>query len=239
MGPRLFHRGASRKHVLQAIEGSLRRLQTDHIDLYQLHHPDPVTPIDETLDALNDLVRAGKVRYIGCSNFLAYQLARALGKSEARGLARFVSVQPRYNLLFREFERELFPLCSDEGVGVIPYNPLAGGMLTGKHDPGKELPAIGRFGPHGQAYRDRYWHAEEFETIEALRTVAADGNLAMPTMAIAWVLANPAVTSAIVGASHPDQLEASLAAVDVKLDEPVLLELDRLTRQFRLGDSVR
>jgi aryl-alcohol dehydrogenase (NADP+) len=239
MGPHPFHRGASRKHVFDAVEGSLRRLRTDHIDLYQLHHPDPETPIDETLEALDDLVRSGKVRYVGCSNFLAYQVARALGRSELRGLARFASVQPRYNLLFREVERELLPLCREEGVGVIAYNPLAGGMLTGKHDPGKQLPASGRFGPGEEVYRDRYWHAREFETVEALRTVAANSDLEMPTLAVAWVLANPAVTSAIVGASHPAQLEASLAAVDVKLDESTLAELDGLTRHFRLGDSPR
>src|ERR1051326_4032132 len=132
-GPAPFDAGNSRKHVLDAVDASLRRLQTDYIDLYQLHGPDLQTPIDETLGALDDLVRAGKVRYIGCSNFLAYQVARAIGRSEALSLARFDSVQPRYNLLFRQIERELLPLCAEEGIGVIPYNPIAGGLLTGKH----------------------------------------------------------------------------------------------------------
>jgi aryl-alcohol dehydrogenase-like predicted oxidoreductase len=238
MGPRAFERGLSRKHILTAVEGSLRRLGTDYIDLYQLHHPDPETPIDETLEALDDLVRSGKVRYVGCSNFLAYQVARALGRSEARGLVRFASTQPRYNLLFREAERELLPLCREDGVGVMVYNPLAGGLLTGKHDRSEE-PSSGRFAADGQAYRDRYWHEREFDAVEALRTVAADADLAMPTLAVAWVLDNPAVTTAIVGASRPDQLDASLAAVETKLDEATLAELDSLTRHFRFGDAVR
>ena len=136
-GPQAWDFGNSRRHIMDAIDASLRRLGTHYIDLYQLHQEDPETPVDETLVALDDLVRAGKVRYIGCSNFLAYRLARAIGRSETLGLARFDSVQPRYNLLFREFERELFPLCLEEGVGVIPYNPLAGGMLSGKHPRGQ------------------------------------------------------------------------------------------------------
>jgi 1-deoxyxylulose-5-phosphate synthase len=133
-GPQPFHAGNNRRHIFDAIDASLRRLGTDYIDLYQLHGYDREVGTDETLGALDAIVRAGKVRYIGCSNYLAYQLARALGRSDARGFARFMSVQPRYNLLFREFERELFPLCVEEGIGVIPYNPIAGGLLTGKHD---------------------------------------------------------------------------------------------------------
>ena len=134
MGRNRWDMGNSRRHIMDAIDASLRRLQTDFVDLYQLHFDDPGVPLDETLGALDDLVRVGKVRYVGCSNFLAYRLARALGRSEVLGIARFDSVQPRYNLLFREFERELFPLCLEEGVAVIPYNPIAGGMLSGKHD---------------------------------------------------------------------------------------------------------
>src|ERR687893_209667 len=143
--------------ILDAADASLRRLQTDYIDLYQLHSPDPRSPIDETLRAMDDLVRAGKVRYIGCSNFLSYQVARAIGRSEALGVARFDSVQPRYNLLFRQIERELLPLCAEEGIGVIPYNPLAAGMLTGKHQGGS--PTAGtRFtlGAAGEMYQGRY-----------------------------------------------------------------------------------
>src|SRR5438876_109262 len=130
---RPWDRGLSRKHILDAIDASLRRLGTDYVDLYQAHHPDASAPIDETLRAFDDIVRAGKARYVGCSNFPAWQTARALGRSELLGLARFDCVQPRYNLLFRQPERDLLPLCLEEGVGVIPYNPLAGGFLTGKH----------------------------------------------------------------------------------------------------------
>ena len=154
----------------RAVDASLRRLQTDYIDLYQLHGYDPNTPIDETLGALDDLVRQGKVRYIGCSNFLTYQLVRAVGRSETLGLARFDSVQPRYNLLFRQIEREMLPFCAEEGVGVIPYNPIAGGLLSGKHTPRRRRPPEGtRFtlGTAAENYQNRYWHDREFDTVDA------------------------------------------------------------------------
>jgi len=233
--------GSSRRHIMDAIDASLRRLGTDYIDLYQLHGDDPETPIDETLQALHDLVRAGKVRYIGCSNFLAYRVALALGRSETLGLARFDSVQPRYNLLFREFERELFPLCLEEGIGVIPYNPLAGGMLSGKHARGQP-PAEGtRFtiSNAGAMYQERYWHQREFDAVDAFRQIANRAGLKPATLAVAWVLAQPAVTAPILGASRPDQLDDTLAAVDVKLDDDLLHEVDELTREFRRGDAAR
>ncbi len=242
MGERPFQGGNSRRHIMNAVEASLRRLGTDYIDLYQLHGYDPSTPVDETLEALNDLVHTGKVRYVGCSNWLAYQLARAVGRSEAKDLAVFASVQPRYNLLFREFERELFPLCREEGIGVIPYNPIAGGMLSGKHDRSKE-PATGtRFGYQNYAgvmYRQRYWQDHVFDTVQALQGVAAEAGLPLPTLAVAWVLSNPAITSPIVGASRPQQLDATLAAVETRLDEATLTKLDEITREFRRGDSQR
>src|SRR4051794_40127544 len=152
--------GLSRRHILASCEKSLRRLQTDYIDLYQAHMPDPETPIDETLRAFDDLVRAGKVRYVGCSNYPAWQLALALGVSERNGWARYDCVQPRYNVLYREIENELLPLCRDQGVGVIVYNPLAGGMLTGKHKGEAPPEPGGRFtlGYTGELYRERYWH---------------------------------------------------------------------------------
>jgi aryl-alcohol dehydrogenase (NADP+) len=242
MGNRPFQAGGSRRHILNAVEASLRRLGTDYIDLYQMHGFDPTTPVDETLEALNQLVQTGKVRYIGCSNWLAYQLARAIGRSEARHLAVFASVQPRYNLLFREFERELFPLCQEEGVGVIPYNPIAGGMLSGKHDRTKAPEADTRFGYQNYAgvmYRDRYWKDPVFDTVEALAGVAREAGLPLPTLAVAWVLSHPAITSPIVGASRPDQLDATLKAVDVKIDTDIAKRLDETTREFRRGDSVR
>ena len=213
MGPAPWQQGNSRKHIIEAAEASLRRLQTDYIDLYQLHGPDPDTPLDETVAAMDHLVQSGKVRYIGCSNFLAYQVALAIGRSEARGLVRFESVQPRYNLLFRQIERELLPLCREEQIGVIPYNPIAGGMLSGKHVFGSPTEGS-RFtlGNAADRYQDRYWHEEMFGDVERIRAVADDAGLGMVTLALAWVMANPAITAPIIGASRPEQLADSLAA---------------------------
>jgi aryl-alcohol dehydrogenase (NADP+) len=239
MSERPWDRGSSRKHVLDAIDASLRRLGTDHVDLYQLHMWDPETPLDETLRALDDVVRAGKARYVGCSNFQAWHVARALGRSEALGLARLDSVQPRYNLLFREFERELFPLCAMDGIGVIPYNPLAGGLLAGKHRAGG-APA-GRFtlGTAGKMYQDRYWHEREFATLELLRSFAVEAGLDLVTLSMAWVMANPVVTAPIVGASKPEQLAPAIAAAGVKLAPDLKARLDALTAEYRRGDAVR
>jgi aryl-alcohol dehydrogenase (NADP+) len=241
MSARPWDRGTSRKHVLDAIEGSLRRLRTDHVDLYQLHHPDPATPIDETLRALDDIVRAGKARYVGCSNFPAYKVARALGRSELLGVCRFDSVQPRYNLLFRQIERELLPLCLEEGIGVIPYNPIAGGLLSGKHRLEAGPTAGTRFtlGNAAERYRDRYWHEREFATVEALRPLAREAGLPLAGLAVAWTLANPAITSAIIGASRPDQLDDLLAAVDKPIAPDLKARLDELTREYRWGDDPR
>ncbi len=240
-GPAPWEQGNSRKHVLEAVEASLRRLGTDYIDLYQLHGPDPATPIDETLAALEDLVRTGKVRYVGCSNFLAYQVARALGRSEARAVVRFDSVQPRYNLLFRQIERELVPLCEEEGVGIIPYNPIAGGLLSGKHNPSAPPPEGTRFtlGNAAGIYQNRYWHDQEFATVEELRKIAEREGVSLVTLSVAWVLANPAVTAPIVGASRPGQLDDSLAAVDYVMSGALKAELDELTRPYRFGDAAR
>jgi 1-deoxyxylulose-5-phosphate synthase len=240
-GPAPWERGSSRKHILAAVEASLRRLGTDYIDLYQLHAPDPATPIDETLGALDDLVHAGKVRYVGCSNFLAYKVARALGRSEARRLVRFDSVQPRYNLLFRQIERELLPLCAEEGLGVIPYNPIAGGLLSGKHKPSSPPTEGTRFtlGNAAGNYQDRYWHDREFATVEELRKIAEREGVPLVTLSVAWVLAHPAVTAPIIGASRPDQLEASLAAAEFTMSKELKDELDEATRHYRLGDAAR
>jgi aryl-alcohol dehydrogenase-like predicted oxidoreductase len=241
MGTRPWNMGNSRRHIMDAIDASLRRLDTDFVDLYQLHFDDPSVPLDESLDALNDLVRVGKVRYVGCSNFLAYRLARALGRSEVLGVARFDTVQPRYNLLFREFERELFPLCLDEKVGVIPYNPIAGGMLSGKHDRSKAPEEGTRFtlGNAARTYTDRYWHDNVFDTVDELVKIASDAGVPLPTLAVAWTLANPAITSPIVGASRPDQLDATVAAVDYKLDDDLLARLNDVTAPYRRGDAPR
>jgi 1-deoxyxylulose-5-phosphate synthase len=241
MGPRPWDRGNSRRHIMSAVDASLHRLQTDYIDLYQLHFNDPTTPIDETLSALDDLVRSGKVRYVGCSNFLAYKLARALGRSEVLGYVRFDSVQPRYNLLFREFEREMFPLCSEEGIAVIPYNPLAGGLLSGKYDRSQPPVEGSRFtlGAAGTMYQDRYWHENVFDTVEQLAKVAESAGIPMPTLAVAWVLAHPAVTAPIIGASRPEQLDATLQAAATRLDDDLVERLNELTAPYRRGDAPR
>jgi len=240
-GPAPFDGGNSRKHVLAAAEASLRRLQTDYIDLYQLHGYDPATPIDETLGALDDLVHQGKVRYIGCSNFLTYQLVRAVGRTETLGLTRLDCVQPRYNLLFREIEREMLPYCREEGIGVIPYNPIAGGLLSGKHSRVQPPPDGTRFtlGNAAQAYQDRYWHDREFETVDVLRGLAEKAGVSLVTLSVAWVLANQAITAPIIGASSPQQLGPSLAAAEFTIDDELKRQLDETTYQYRLGDAPR
>ena len=240
-GPAPFDGGNSRKHILAAVDASLRRLQTDYIDLYQLHGYDQATPIDETLGALDDLVRQGKVRYTGCSNFLTYQLVRAIGRSETLRLARFDSVQPRYNLLFRQIEREMLPFCREDGVGVIPYNPIAGGLLSGKHSRSAPPPEGTRFtlGNAASNYQDRYWHDREFDTVDALRELAGQAGVSLVTLSVAWVLANEAVTAPIIGASRPGQLDASVAAAEFVLDEDLKARLDDLTHEYRMGDAPR
>ena len=240
-GPAPWEQGNSRKHILDAVDASLRRLGTDYIDLYQLHGPDPNTPIDETLQALDSLVTSGKVRYVGCSNFLAYQVARSLGRSEALGIVRFDSVQPRYNLLFRQIERELLPLCAEEGIGVIPYNPIAGGLLSGKHQQAGGPPQGTRFtlGRAAQTYQNRYWHESEFNTVEVLRKIAESAGVELVTLALAWVLANPTVTAPIIGASRPEQLAASLAACDFQWSSELSESLDRTSYEYRMGDAAR
>ena len=240
-GPAPFDAGNSRKHILDAVEASLRRLQTDYIDLYQLHGYDLATPIDETLGALDDLVHQGKVRYVGCSNFVTYQLVRAVGRTETLRLARLDCVQPRYNLLFRQIEREMLPYCREEGIGVIPYNPIAGGLLSGKHSRGNPPPEGGRFtlGTAGKMYQDRYWHDREFDTVEALSGLADEAGVSLVTLAVAWVLANQAITAPIIGASRPEQLGPSLAAAEFTIDDDLKRRLDEYTYEYRLGDAPR
>jgi aryl-alcohol dehydrogenase (NADP+) len=241
MGPNPWNQGMSRKHIVEAIDASLKRLGTDYVDLYQLHGFDPSTPIDEALEALDSVVRSGKARYVGVSNWMAHRLARALGRGEVKNLVRIDSVQPRYNLLFRAFERDLLPLCQEEGVAVIPYNPLAGGLLAGKHNLATPLEG-GRFtlGHAGAMYQARYWHQREFETVEVLRGLAAEAGMSMAKMAVAWVLSNPAITAPIIGASRPEQLADSLAAGESgALPADLKAKLDDLTHAFRAIDAER
>jgi aryl-alcohol dehydrogenase (NADP+) len=240
-GPAPMDGGNSRRHIMAAVEASLRRLRTDYIDLYQLHGYDKNTPIEETLSVLDDLVHAGKVRYTGCSNFLTYQIVRAIGRSETLRLIRFDSVQPRYNLLFRQIEREMLPFCAEDEVGVIPYNPIAGGLLSGKHERTSAPPEGSRFtlGNAGSMYQERYWHERMFDTVEEVRKLADQAAVPMVTLAVAWVLANKAVTAPIIGASRPEQLDASLAAPSYVLDPDLKQRLDDLTYDYRLGDAAR
>src|ERR1700678_2974244 len=240
MGPAAWDAGSSRKHLLDAIDASLRRLNTDYVDLYQLHFDDPVTPIDEMVGAMDTIVRSGRARYIGVSNFLAYRLAKALGRQDTLKLTRFVSAQPRYNLVFREVERELFPLAQEEGLAVIPFNPLAGGLLSGRYRH-SDTPEKGRFsselGGFGAMYHARYWHEREFETVGRIQQIAEQQRIPMPTLSVAWVLANPAITSVILGASRVEQLTDTLAAADYQLDSALKTRLDEVSIEFRRGDA--
>jgi aryl-alcohol dehydrogenase-like predicted oxidoreductase len=223
MGSGPNEQGASRKHILQAVEASLRRLNTDYIDLYQIHAPDPETPLEETLRALDDLVHSGKVRYIGCSNYPAWELCKALWISDKLGLARFDCVQPRYNLLYRHIEAELLPLAIDQGIGVICYNPLAGGVLTGRYRSGQAPEEGTRFSLEraGELYRRRYWQEPQMRAAERLKSFCDEHNLQVAQVAIAWVLEQAGITSAIVGASKPEQLDQTLPAVDLTLNDEV------------------
>jgi 1-deoxyxylulose-5-phosphate synthase len=234
-GPGIFDSGASRKAIMKAIDESLRRLQTDYIDLYQLHAFDPEAPLDESLGALDDLVHQGKVRYIGCSNFSGAQLTQGLRISSARGLARFDSTQPRYNLLYRHPEYELLPAAREFGVGVIIYSPMAGGFLTGKQkrDGGIEG---GRYDPNNRTwgfYSSTYWHESRFEAAERFVAVCDRFGLSPYQLGIGWALSNPAVSACIVGARTPEQLEMNLAGWDTEIQS------DAIAAASEIGDWAR
>lgn len=226
MGAGPNSQGLSRKHIFTAVEASLRRLQTDYIDLYQVHWPDEETPLDETLTALNDLVTSGKVRYLGCSNYPAWLLMKALWRSDVAGLARYESLQPHYNLVHRaEFERELAALCLDQAIAVIPYSPLAGGFLTGKYRRDTQLPASAR----AERIRSRYMNDRGFAAIEALDALAQAHDATVPQMALAWLLSKPAVTSAIIGANTVGQLRDTVRGATFALSETQVESLDNVT----------
>ena len=240
MSPKRWDRGNSRKHLIEACDASLRRLNTDYIDLFQLHGTDWDTPLEETLRALDDLITAGKVRYVGVSNWPAWLLARSIGVSEANGWHKFASVQPRHSLLYRQIETELLPMCTYEGIAVIPYNPLAGGMLSGKHRRDAAPEADTRFGMQipGDYYNQRYWKDTEFDTIDRIRPIAEEAGIPMVTLSIAWQLANPAVTSSIIGASKPEQLQDCVAAASLQLEPDVIDALNKATDHMRLTEPV-
>ena len=216
--------GASRKHIMEQVELSLRRLQTDHIDLYQMHYPDSGTPIEETLRTLDDLVRQGKVRYIGCSNYAAWQVAEAVLASHTLHLEAFISAQPPYNMLEREVERELIPCCQAYGIGILPYFPLASGFLTGKYRQGESLPEGTRlydFAKVRNNLTDR-----NFDLLDRLKVFAAERGHSTLELAIAWLLANPSVGSVIAGARLPGQVVDNVKAIDWQLTPEDLHEID-------------
>ncbi len=218
--------GLSRQHIMNGLEASLRRLQTDYIDLYQVHWPDEETPLEETLTALNDLVRAGKVRYIGCSNYPAWLLAKSLWVSDVNKLARYDSLQPHYSLMHRaEFERELQSLCLDQGIGVIPYSPLATGFLTGKYRRDTQLPNT----PRANGIRDKYLNERGFAVIDKLDEISKTHDATIAQVSIAWLLANTAVSSAIIGANSITQLEDTARGAAITLTIAEKEALDGLT----------
>lgn len=228
--------GGSRKHIIETCEASLRRLNTDRIDLYYAHHADLDAPIEETLEAVDRLVQDGKIHYFGLSNFDAWQLALALLAVGARQTVRPVALQPRYNLLYRAAERDLLPLAVGVGMAVLPYNPLAAGMLTGKYPRGQTPPPESRFswgGDIGRVYQGRYWSDLMFDVVEALVELAQSNAMTPARVALAWVLAQDAVTCPIIGASRPDQLDDSVKALDEPLAPEVVGRLNDVSAKFR------
>ena len=227
MGPGQNMGGLSRKHVLQACEASLKRLGMDAIDLYQIHRFDPMVPIDETLEALNDLVRAGKVRYVGASSGAAWRMARALSLSERRGWARFISMQNHYNLIYREEEREMIPLCLDAGVGLMPWSPLARGLLARPRPADAQVRSGGTSRAASDDYSPRlYDQPGDWDVVDAVQRLAVARGVAMAEVALAWLLGRPGVAAPIIGATKLDHLESALRALALELtpDERAGLE---------------
>jgi aryl-alcohol dehydrogenase-like predicted oxidoreductase len=226
------HKGLSRKHILEAVESSLRRLQTDYIDLYQVHCYDSHAPLEETLSALHRLVQQGKVRYIGCSNFAAWQLAKALGISTACGMARFDCLQPQYSLVCRSAERELLPLCREEGVGVIAWSPLAGGFLTGKYRRGEKPPPVSRLADSDSTTRpftERFLTERNFQILDATQTIAKRLGKSPPQVALAWLLAVPGMTAVIIGARNMEQFQDNMGASGWDFPRDLWLQLDQIS----------
>ncbi|OXL86826.1 aldo/keto reductase [Paenibacillus sp. SSG-1] len=227
-------RGSSRYHLMQELENSLRRLRTDYVDLYQIHTFDPHTPLEETLRTLDDMVRSGKVRYIGASNYAAWELMKAIGISEAKGLNRFVSTQVSYSLADRTPERELVPMCLDQGVGIIPYFPLAGGILTGKYSLENRAPEQSRADTDPNF--SRFVIDRNIRLGQEVGRMAADLELAPSSLSLAWLMGRPAVSTVIVGATRTSQLEDNLRSVDMTLSAETIQELDRISEPFRNGE---
>ena len=239
-GPGRNDRGLSRKHITEACEGSLRRLQTDHIDLYQAHRFDHHTPLEETLRAFDDLVRAGKVLYVGVSEWRAEEIRAALEIAEQMGLDRIVSNQPQYSMLWRVIEAEVVPECEAAGIGQVVWSPMAQGILTGKYLPGQPVPEGSRAtDPTGSGFVSRWLRDDVLERVQNLRPLAEDAGLSMAQMAVAWVLGNPNVSTAIVGASRPEQLADSVRASGVVLDADLRAAIDEVLGEAIMRDPAR
>jgi aryl-alcohol dehydrogenase-like predicted oxidoreductase len=227
--------GLSRKHLMQAVEGSLKRLGTDYLDIYYAHMPDYDTPLEETLRAMDDLVHQGKVRYLACSNFRAFQLCKALWLSDKYNLARWDCIQPPYNLLTRDIEYELLPLCAEEGVGVCVFSPMAAGFLSGKYDQRTDPIEGARFSLAHQGYRYNlpYWNENNFAAVEEIGKIAEAHGQRLPQFALAWVLSNPAITSVVCGATSIEQLQQNMVAAEITLSQEALDACDQVWHQLR------
>ena len=227
--------GNSRRHIIQQCEASLRRLQTDWIDLYQIHRPQSDIPIDETLRAMDDLIRDGKVRYIGSSTFGAWQLVESVYVAKQLGLNRFICEQPPYNLLDRRIERELVPMAQTYGFAIIPWSPLGGGLLTGKYQRGQPLPEGARFSDQGRPGASRRLNDRVYDVVEGLQPLAREKGCTLSQFALAWVMQQPGVTSAIIGPRTMEQFDDNIGAQNVTFSEEELKQIDRVIRR---GDSV-
>lgn len=231
-GPGKNDRGLSRKHIMESCEASLRRLQTDHIDLYQAHRFDYETPLEETLRAFDDLVRQGKVMYVGVSEWKASEIAQALEIADAMGFDRIISSQPQYSMLWRVIESEVVPLCQKEGIGQIVWSPIAQGVLTGKYLPGQPAPAGSRGSDeNGSKFVARWMRDDVLEAVQNLKPIADQAGLTLAQLAVAWVLQNPNVSAAIIGATRPEQVRENVKAAGVKLPAEVMAAIDSV-----LGD---
>jgi aryl-alcohol dehydrogenase-like predicted oxidoreductase len=240
MGDGRNDRGLSRKHITESVNASLRRLQTDYVDLYQAHRYDSETPIEETMRAFDDLVRAGKVLYVGVSEWRAEEIAAALRVAEDLGLDRIVSNQPQYNMLWRVIEPEVVPLCEKEGIGQVVFSPIAQGVLTGKYQPGAAPPADSRAtDPSGSGFIKRFLREDVLTAVQHLKPLADEAGLSLAQLAVAWTLQNPNVSAAIIGATRPDQVRENVKAAGVRLDTGLLKRIDEVLGQVVIRDPAR
>lgn len=226
--------GGSRRYLISAVEESLRMLGTDWIDLYQLHKPDPATPIEETLGAFDDLIRQGKVRYVGCSNMPAWQVVDAAWKAKEAGIAHFISAQDEYSLLVRDVEREIVPMARQYGIGLLPFYPLASGLLTGKYRKDQPAPEDSRLGAHGARYGTRFLNERNLSIVENLRAFCEARGKSLLELAFSWLASQPVVSSVIAGATKPEQVKSNVAAATWALTQEELKQIDEIT--LRVSD---